>query len=174
MVRYVHAANRDFNAHGCLMTVMVDGASVRAVTQGILVETTAAVPASGASADLFTVDTGSVLLVGFWGDVESVLPADTDLSVHFEPDDGGSNTDLATTLVADIDVTGSIYTLNPTAGGALVVGIDVAFNAILEDPIVLTLGDILLTSAGGGTGGGSIHWYAIYAPLDADATMAAS
>ncbi len=56
------------------MTVVVDGASVRAVTQGILLENTAAVPASGASADLFTVDTGSVLLVGFYGDVELKIP----------------------------------------------------------------------------------------------------
>ncbi len=156
------------------MTVMVDGASVRAVTQGILVETTVAVPVSGSSADLFTVDGGSVLLVGFWGDVESALPADTDLSIHFDPDDLGTNLDLATTLVADGDVTGSIYTLNPTAGGALVVGLDIAFNAILEDPIVLTVGDILHPSAGGGAGGGSIHWYVLYSPLDADATMAAS
>ncbi len=156
------------------MTVMVDGASVRAVTQGILLEKTAAVPASGASVDLFTVDTGSVLLVGFWGDVEDAVPANTDLSIHFDPDDGGANVDLATTLVADGDVTGSIYTLNPTAGGALVVGLDVAYNAVLEDPIVLTLGDVLLTSAGAGAGGGSIHWYVLYAPLDAAATMAAA
>ena len=156
------------------MTVMVDGASVRAVTQGILVEKTAAVPASGADVDLFTVDTGSVFLLGFWGDVESQLVADTDLSVHFDPDDGGTNRDLATTLEADSDVTGSIYTLNTTAGGALVVDLDIAFNAILEEPIVLTLGDILLTSAGAGAGGGSIHWYVLYAPIDADATMAAS
>ncbi len=156
------------------MTVMVDGASVRAVTQGILVETTAAVPASGASADLFTVDGGSVLLVGFWGDVETVLVADTDLSIHFDPDDGGTNVDLATTLVADDDPTGTIYTLNPTAGGTLIEGLDVAFNAVLEDPIVLTPGDILHTSGGGGAGGGSIHWYVLYSPLDADATMAAS
>ena len=156
------------------MTVMVDGASIRAVTQGILLEKTAAVPASGADVDLFTVDTGSVLLLGFWGDVESALPANTDLSVHFDPDDGGTNRDLATTLVADSDVTGSIYTLNTTAGGALVVDLDIAFNAILEEPIVLTVGDILHTSAGGGAGGGSIHWYILYAPLDADATMAAA
>ena len=156
------------------MTVMVDGASVRAVTQGILLEKTAAVPASGSDVDLFTVDTGSVLLVGFYGDVESALPANTDLSIHFDPDDGGSELALATTLVADIDVTGSIYTLNETNGGALVVGLDVAYNAILEDPIILTLGDVFLTSAGAGAGGGSIHWYVIYAPIDADATMAAA
>ncbi len=156
------------------MTVTVDGASVRAVTQGVLVEKTIAVPASGASADLFTVDGGSVLLVGFWGDVETALPADTDLSIHFDPDDGGTNRDLATTLVADSDVTGSIYTLNTTAGGALVVDLDIAFNAQLEEPIVLTVGDILHTSAGGGAGGGSIHWYVLYSPLDAAATMAAA
>ncbi len=156
------------------MTVMVDGASVRAVTQGILVETTAAVPASGSSVDLFTVDGGSVWLVGFHGDVEVQLVADTDLSIHVDPDDGGTNLDLATTLVADGDVTGSIYTLNPTAGGALVVTLDLAYNAILEDQILLTPGDILLTSAGAGAGGGSIHWYVTYAPIDADATMAAS
>lgn len=143
-------------------------------SQGVLVEKTAAVAASGAETDLFTVDGGNVLLIGFVGVVETALVADTDLIVEFDPDDGGSDVALATVLVADSDPTGSIYTLNTTAGGTLLVGTDVGYNAILATPIVLTAGDIKLDSSGGGAGGGSVHWYLVYIALDEGASVTAA
>jgi hypothetical protein len=142
---------------------------------GLKVEKVAAVPASGSSVDLFSVDGGPVTLLGFMGIVETVLPANTDLSLHFDPDDGGANSDLATTLICDSDPTGTIYALNPTAAGALVALTDVGYGGMIAIPITIAdSGDILLTSAGGGAGGGSIRWYCIYLPVEAGATITAA
>lgn len=160
------------------MSVYINGESVRAAALGIKVEKTAAVPASGSTDDLFSVDGGAVILLGLVGVVETALPADTDLSIQFDPDDGGSDVDLAdssTPLVADSDVTGTIYTLNTTAAGDLVAGTDVGYNGLLATPITLAdSGDIKLTSAGGGAGGGSIHWYVIYVPLETGAAISSA
>lgn len=150
------------------MSVIIRGTQLAKITLGERAEKTAAVPASGSTVDLFTVDDGPVLLTAFWGEVETALPADTDLDVDFDPDDGGSVVALASTLAADSDATGSVYTLNATAGGALVVGTDVAYNAILATPILLLPGDVLLTSGGGGAGGGSIKWVAYAIAADSD------
>lgn len=154
------------------------GGQIRKAALGLTAETTAAVPASGSTDDLFTVDGGAVILLGFVGIVETALPANTDLSIQFDPDDGGSDVDLAdssTPLVADSDVTGTVYTLNTTAAGDLVAATDVGYNGLLATPITLAdSGDIKLTSAGGGAGGGSIHWYCIWLPLETGATVTAA
>lgn len=155
------------------MSVLNPNAAFTASVIGPPVHKTAAVPASGSSVDLFTVDGGSVLLTGFFGDVETALVADTDLDLAFDPDDGGTDVAMATVLVADSDPTGTIYRLNTTAGGILIESLDISYNAILVTPIVLTLGDIKLNSAGGGAGGGSIRWYATWVPLDPGAALTA-
>lgn len=160
------------------MSVWVDGESLRAAAYGIKVEKTAAVPASGSTDDLFSVDDGAVKIVGFYGIVETALPADTDLSIQFDPDDGGSDVDLAdstTPLAADSDVTGTIYTLGATVGADLVASTDVVLPAAAGESLVLAdSGDIKLTSAGGGAGGGSIHWYLFYVPIETGATVTAA
>jgi len=157
------------------MANFLNQAVTRKVALGELTEKTAAVAASGSSDDLFTVDDGAVIILGLWGIVETALPANTDLDVDFDPDDGGSDVALASTLVADSDVTGTVYTLNTTAGGALVAGTDVGYNGILATPITLAdSGDIKLASSGGGAGGGSIHWYCVWLPLEAGAALTAA
>lgn len=133
----------------------------------------AAVPVSGASVDLFSVEGGSVLLTGFYGDVETALVADTDLDLAFDPDDGGSDVAMATVLVADSDPTGTLYALNSTFGSTLLESLDVSVNAFRTLPITLTLGDIKLNSAGGGAGGGLIRWYAFWVPIDDGAVLVA-
>ena len=155
------------------MSVIIQGDQVRAISLGILVEKAAAVTADG-DIELFVVSGGSVLLVGFYGDVETALPANTDLDIDFAPADGGTDVVLATTLVADSDPTGTLYTLNGTAGGILIETLDIAHNAILESPIVLTEGTIFITKGGGGSAGGSIRWYCIYVPVDDGASVAAA
>lgn len=159
------------------MSVYIDGESVRAAALGIKVEKTAAVPASGSTDDLFTVDDGAVILLELIGIVETALPADTDLSIQFDPDDGGSDVDLAdssTPLVADSDPTGTVYTLNTTFGGDLIASLDAAAVGLFSGNggiVLADAGDIKLTSAGGGAGGGSIHWYCIYVPLETGAAI---
>ena len=158
------------------MSTYNDGQQIRKTVFGNLVEKTAAVAASGSATDLFSVDGGSVWLIGLVGDVETVLVADTDIDIDFDPDDGGTDVALSTVLVADSDPTGTLYTLNSalTGGGIMIETLDVAYNAIFASPIFLTVGDIKLTSAGGGAGGGSIHWYAYWLPVDEGAALTAS
>lgn len=159
------------------MSVWVDGESVRAAALGIKVEKTAAVPASGATDALFSVESGAVMVIDLYGIVETALPANTDLSTQFDPDDGGSDVDLsdsATPLVADSDVTGTIYTHGATLGADLVASTDVAVKSAIFPLVLADDGVIKLTSAGGGAGGGSIHWYLIYVPLETGAYVAAA
>lgn len=156
----------------------LDLESLRKAALGEKVEKIAAVPASGSTDDLFSVDGGAVLVLNLIGIVETALPANTDLSVQFDPDDGGSDVDLAdsaTPLVADSDPTGTIYTLGAALGDDLVASTDAALVGHSGTGIVLAdSGDIKLTSAGGGAGGGSIHWYLIYLPLETGASVSAA
>jgi hypothetical protein len=147
---------------------------LRQAAYGPLVEKTAAVAASGASDDLFSVDGGAVLITHLYGVVETVLVADTDLSIEFDPDDGGSDVTLASTLIADSDPTGTTYTLNGTFGGALVAGLDAQDGDAGGSVFIADSGDIKLSSAGGGAGGGSIHWHLIFVPLETGAVVTAA
>lgn len=152
------------------MSHMIDGASIRAATQGILVERAAATIA--ADADIFSIDGGDVLLLGFWGKVTVEVGAGSqDLEIDLDPDDGGSNVALSTLLAVDGDVTGTYYTLNATAGGALVESLDVAYNAMLATPIILSAGDIVMDVTGAEAG--SVAWSLVYVPIAAGATVTA-
>lgn len=153
------------------MSYIIDGASVRAVTQGILVERATATIA--ADQDLYSVAGGNVFLLGLVGEVTTQIGAGSqDFEIDFDPDDGGTNVALSTLVAVDGDVTGTLYTLNTTAGGALVASLDVAYNAILATPILLTAGDIVLDVTGAEVG--SVKWSLLYAPLDDGATVTAS
>ena len=152
------------------MSVIIQGDQVRAITQGILVSRAASTVA--ADIDIFSVDGGRVILLGLIGQVTVEIGAGSqDLELDLDPDDGGTNVTLATLVAADGDVVGTTYTLNPTAGGALVALLDVAYNAILQDPIILPAGDIVLDVTG--TEAGEIKWDLLYSPLDNGASVSA-
>ena len=125
-----------------------------------------------ADQDLFSIDGGRVLLTGFCGLVTTAIGSGShDLELDFDPDDGGSNVALSTLVAADADPTGTMYTLNPTAGGALVATLDIAYNAALATPILLTEGDIVLDVTG--TEAGSIQWEAMWIAWDPDGVLTA-
>lgn len=156
------------------MSTFLAGKEIRRLTQGILVSRATATIA--ADQDLFSVDGGRVLLLGFVGTVTTAIGAGSqDFAILFDPDDGGANTDLAdstTPLVVDGDVTDTHYTLNTTAAGDLVAATDVAYNAILATPILLPAGDIVLDVTG--TEAGSVKWDLLYVPLDNNASVVAT
>jgi hypothetical protein len=108
--------------------------------------------------DLFSVDGGLVAITSFIGRVTVA-------------DDGGSNVALSTLLLIDADPVGTNYTLNATAGGALVEELDVAYGAVLAAPIVLGPGDIVLDVTG--TEAGEIEWFLTYLPITLGATVSA-
>ncbi len=141
------------------------------LTDGIVVHRATATTA--ADQDLFSVDVGNVLLKGFVGEVTVAIGGGSqDFEIDHDPDDGGSNVALSTLVAVDSDVTGTLYTLNSTNGGALVATLDVAYNVVLADPILLTPGDIVLDVTG--TEAGSVEWWAFYVPLDVGAVLTAS
>ena len=126
-----------------------------------------------ADQDLFSIDGGAVLLTGFLGHVTVAIGGGSqDFENDFDPDDGGTNVALSTLLLVDGDVTGTYYTLNATNGGALVATLDVAYNALLADPIILGAGDITLDVTGAEAG--SVEWWATYVPYDLGAVLTAS
>ncbi len=157
-------------------SVWVDGESVRAAALGIKVEKTAAVAATGGSTDLFSITGGAIYLIDLVGIVETDLVANTDLDMAFDPDDGGSDVVLGTALVADSDVTGTMYALNTTFGGVLIATLDADQLGLLSGKVIRIAdsGDIKLNSTGGGAGGGLIHWYLTYLPIETGAAVAAS
>lgn len=126
-----------------------------------------------ADQDLFSCD-GAVLLTGLLGRVTVAIGAGSqDLELDFDPDDGGSNVALSTLVLVDAAPVGQLFTLNATAGGALVSALDVAYGAILATPIVLgQAGDIVLDVTG--TEAGSVEWWAWYVPIDLGATLVAT
>ena len=153
------------------MSTWIDPDSVTTVTQGVLVRSATATIA--ADKDLFSIDTGRVLLVGFMGHVTTAIGGGSqDFVVNFDPDDGGTNVALASLVAVDADVTGTYYDLNTTFGGALVATLDYAPNFILASPFVLGLGDIALDVTG--TEAGSVEWDLVYVPIDAGANVTAS
>jgi len=153
------------------MSNLVAGKTWLQTSQGIHVSRATATTA--ADQDLFSIDGGRVILLGFIGEVTTAIGAGSqDFEIDLDPDDGGTNVALSTLVAVDADATGTMYTLNSTAGGALVATLDVAYNATLAIPIVLKQGDIVLDVTG--TEDGSVKWDVLYAPLDAGASLTAS
>ena len=153
------------------MSTYNDADGLVRATYGELVTSTQTIVASGSTQDLFSIEGGLVQMWYLAGHVTTAIAAATDFDLDLDPDDGGSDVALASTLVADSDVIGTIYTLNPTAGGALVATLDVAYNASLAIPITLTTGDLNLAVSGGTGAAGVIKWYLIYTPLDDGAVV---
>jgi hypothetical protein len=152
------------------MSVLNNGDAFLKATVGIPVRRAAATIA--ADQDLFSIDGGLVAVTGFVGRVTvAVGGGSQDIEIDFDPDDGGSNVALSTLLLIDADPVGTNYTLNTTAGGALVEGLDVAYNAILATPIVMGPGDIVLDVTG--TEAGEIEWVLTYVPITLGATVSA-
>ena len=155
------------------MTVMPDRAGVRSTHIGIAVDrATAALPAT-TTADIFSVDGGRVLVTGLIGEITTVIQTQAcNLSIVHDPDNGGSNVTLASTLDVSADAVASNYVLNTTAGGALVnSAANIAYGAKLAVPFVLDVGDIALTTSATNTG--SVQWTVFYVPLDDGATITA-
>lgn len=155
------------------MSFSGEGVALLKATHGFI--TRRATATIAADQDLFSIDSGRVLLVGFCGEVTTAIGGGSqDFAIHLDPDDGGSNVVLAdatTPLAVDADEVGTMYTLNTTFAGDLVATLDYAANAILATPLVLKPGDIVLDVTG--TEAGSVKWEAIWLPWDEGATLTA-
>lgn len=159
------------------MAVGYSAEGSRATLLGVVTERAAALPpASGASADLFSIDGGEILLVGLYGKVTVAIPNDSiDFDIDFDPDTGGADVALASLLAVDNHAVGIVYSLNTTIGGALVGTADRALNGKLVAPVLLTPGDIRLDVAGGGAIGTTarVSWSMAWIPWSSAARVAA-
>lgn len=157
------------------MAQLAEPAAVRLASFGHVVKNSWTVAADSTTTDIFSIDGGPIVLTLFAGVVTTAIGANTDFDIVLDPDDGGSNIDIASTLAVDSDVTGSLYTLNATAGGALVADLDLGYNALLNGAIAALVveGDIAVTVGGGGGGAGVVDWYLGYIPLDDETSVTA-
>jgi hypothetical protein len=154
------------------MTVMLDSASIRAVTHGTLVSrATAALPATTDEA-LFTITGGRIRVVSLIGEVTTVIETQANnTKLKFNPTATGADQDLCAVLDITADAVGTLYTISGTVGDAmrddLLIG-----NGDLTNTLVLSEGDIELDCAATNTG--SVAWDLVYTAIDTGATVAAA
>lgn len=158
------------------MTSSIGSRAARGIL-GQYVERAAALPpATGVSADLFSVDGGAVLITGFYGLATVAMPnAVLSFDLAHDPDSGGSDVALASALSVQSAAVGTFWRLNATLGSALVATLDAGIGVALANPIQVTKGDLKLNVTGGGAIGTTARakWGLWYVPIEAGATITA-
>lgn len=156
------------------MTTLIQGDSIRTVTEGIRVtRATAALPQTTVST-LFTV-TGRIRVVSIIGEVTTVIQTQlNNTKLLFNPDGAGADTDLCAVLDITADAVGTMYSITGTPATALQDGLWVitANKTIPAPGLVVQAGAIQLSCSASNTG--SVAWELIYRPLSAGATVVAA
>ena len=129
--------------------------------------------ASVTTANLFTVGTGPVRLLGIAGHITTAIQASANATKLVHTSTSGAAIDLCATL----DVTGSavrkLLTITGTKANAMALSAD---EGVIVDnlatPLILTPGVLSLNCAASTTG--VINWYVLYEPLAPGANMVAA
>ncbi len=154
------------------MTVILDAASIRAVTLGTLVSRAAAILPQSTDGALFTISGGRVVVNAIVGEVTTVMEAGANnTKLKLNPTAVGADQDLCATLSIASDAVGDQYTITGTVGDAMLSDLLIG-NGVLTSPLVLSEGDIELDCSASKTG--AIAWELIYSALDSDATVVAA
>ncbi|TET95565.1 MAG: hypothetical protein E3J29_06650 [Dehalococcoidia bacterium] len=154
------------------MSVILDADSIRACTLGTIVQRATATLPAGTDGALFTITGGQILLLAFWGEVTTAIQNQANATkLKFNPTATGADQDLCATLDIDNDAVGEIYSITGTVGDAMVSDLLIG-NVMLQDPLLLSEGDIELDCAATNTG--SVAWNMIYVSLDSAGTVAAA
>ena len=152
------------------MTVMLDAASIRAVTEGILVERATATLPQGVAHALFTITGGRITVKALVGEVTGAIEnLANNTKIKLNPTATGLDQDLCATLDIANDAVGELYAITGTVGDAMVSDLLIG-NGTLASPLVLSAGLIELDC--GANNGGSVKWDIIYVALDTNATVA--
>lgn len=159
------------------MSVIIQGSQLRAIAQGIQVTKPAANFPQTATATLFTVSGGLVLVTSLIGVVTTVLPAsDPVLSLGSAPTVGTAQTaGIASSVVLTSAEVGTLVTVAGSSGGlpaalAAMATAAKAGNAVFPgNPFVVSAGAITWTTGASKTG--AMKWYLSYLPLDAGASV---
>lgn len=151
------------------MSILVQGYQLRALNFGTLVTKAAAALPQTATATLFTVAGGNVLVTGLLGLVSgtAIQNQACTLALGTVPTTGtASSTGLATaTSIQNKEIgTWVVPQASSGAGGALVVGTNAGSTLFLPAAFVVPPGTISWTTSASNTG--KMAWYLTYVPLD--------
>jgi hypothetical protein len=158
------------------MSVIIQGDQLRTILLGEkVVKLAQTPPASGASATLFTIAGGTVLVTSLVGRVKTALSGTTGtFSLGTKPTVGTEEkTGISTAVVVGAAEAGTKLTVLASSGlgGALVVSALVAGNSpFLANPFLVDAGTIELT-VGVATMTGSVDWSLSYIPYDDGASV---
>lgn len=158
------------------MANFIQGTQLRTLNQGVIVTKAAQNLPQSATATLYTVAGGAVLVTGLIGIVTTAIAAsDPVLSLGTAPTVGTAQTSgIATTTVLTSAEAGTLLTVQPSSGlaGALVVMATAAkagAAVFLANPFVVSAGTITWTTGASKTG--ALKWYLTYVPLDDGASV---
>lgn len=155
------------------MSVIIQGYQLREIAFGVQVLKAAQNTPQTATADLFTVAGGSVLVTSLLGLVTTVTPSTVNtLALGTAPTTGTAETAgiaSATSIASQEAGTWLATQASSGAAGALVVGGHAGNALFLPAPFVVSAGFITWTTTGSATG--QIAWYLTYVPLDTGASV---
>ena len=159
------------------MSVLLHGYQLRALNYGTQVITSAKTLPATATATLFTVSSGAVIVTSLLGLVSTAIASsDPAVTIGTAPTTGTAEVaGIASSTVLSSAEVGTWITVQPSSGlpGALVVMASAAKagNAVyLPAPFVVSAGTITWTT--GATKTGAVIWYLTYIPLDTGASVA--
>lgn len=156
------------------MTAMIQGSQLRTIAFGPQVLKASQALPQTATATLFTVSGGNVLVTSLLG-VVSTTPTGssvTTLALGTVPTTGtASSTSIATAVAITSLEVGAWVTPQASSGkgGALVVGATAGAALFLPTPFVVPAGTITWTTSASDTG--QMAWYLTYVPLDSAASV---
>jgi hypothetical protein len=158
------------------MSVIIQGYQLREIAMGVQVSKLAQTPPnSGATATIFTVAGGSVVVTSLIGRVKTALSGTTGtLEIGTHPTIGTEQkAGIATAVVVGAAEAGTKLTVQGSSGGpgALVVsGLAGGNSPFLSNPFLVDAGVIEVT-VGIATMTGSIDWFLTYLPYDIGASV---
>lgn len=157
------------------MSALMKGAAFRSQALGLVVtRATATTGLLGATATLFTVTGGRVIVTSLVGELTVATGATASVAKLLSTPTTGSAVDLtSTTSVASKEI-GAKITPAATLGGALSVTNAGAGFVALGTGFIIPIGSIQLNTSADPTGGGSAKWSLTYFPLDDGAAVAAA
>lgn len=159
------------------MSNIVQGPQLRTLARGIQIVKAAQLLPQTATATLYTVAGGAVLVTGLIGVVTTVFPAsDPVLSLGTAPTVGTAQTSgIATTTVLTSAEAGTLVTVADSAGlptGLVVMATAAKAGSVVfpaNKPFVVSAGTITWTTGASKTG--AMKWYLTYLPLDDGASV---
>jgi len=155
------------------MSIIIQGTQLRALELGTLVQKGPSVLPATTTANLYTVNTGAVVVTGLVGVVTTVCSATvTNLSIGTHPTGlSAQNASIAVATAITSAAVGTWLAPLPVSGvgggtGSLVVAAPSAV-AFLPAAFIVPAGTITLTTSATNTG--AVSWYLTYVPLDTGA-----